>query len=318
MTITLDAALVDSERKPGVSAAAVAGVVGGIASVLSMRDSSASSLIGLSFKNISPGFLGADSLMGVTGALSAGLLLGKAVTGFKTGFVHNPAAGVLQKSFAGAVVDAPIGVVVGASGLGVPSFLGDATKHIGASAALMSSARSFSQMSRWITAARPELWIGDGERTRDERIDKSVDAWLLQLRPDLVKKRRGMWQAIEHSPDPVLQAATSAVELVKHLLIVSGVSDREVVIWAKSGARFADDAVDTSQGYERVTWIGRLRLASIRAGYDEVGQEFILTLGESGRILQRMKHDAHQYDIADVEPHLRRVDELLSLLAWRL
>jgi hypothetical protein len=31
-----------------------------------------------------------------------------------------------------------------------------------------------------------------------------------------------------------------------------------------------------------------------------------------------MKHHSHRYGVKEIEPHLERVDELLSMLAWRL
>lgn len=149
------------------------------------------------------------------------------------------------------------------------------------------------------------------------RIRRSVEAWLDEIRLDLQRKRDGMWFALEHSPDPVGQAAHSAVELLLHLFDCSGVSDGRVVTWA-SGSVHDKEALDRSGAYPRVVWAGRARMAAIKAGFDEVGQELVIDLARSGRELQQIKHRSHRFEVGEVQPHLERVEELLSLFAWRL
>lgn len=150
-----------------------------------------------------------------------------------------------------------------------------------------------------------------------QRVRRSVEAWLDEIRLDLQRKRDGMWFALEHSPDPVGQAAHSAVELLLHLFDCSGVSDGQVVAWA-TGSVHDKEALDWSGAYPRVVWAGRARMAAIKAGFDEVGQELVIELARSGRRLQQIKHRSHRFEVGEVEPHLERVEELLSLFAWRL
>jgi hypothetical protein len=146
---------------------------------------------------------------------------------------------------------------------------------------------------------------------------RSVEEWLDEVRLDLQRKRDGMWFALEHSPDPVGQAAHSAAELLLHLFDCSGVSDGQVVAWA-TGSVHDKEALDRSGAYPRVIWAGRARMAAIKAGFDEVGQELVIDLARSGRRLQQIKHRSHRFEVGEVEPHLERVEELLSLFAWRL
>jgi hypothetical protein len=150
-----------------------------------------------------------------------------------------------------------------------------------------------------------------------QRVRRSVEDWLDEVRLDLQHKRDGMWFALAHSPDPVGQAAHSAVELLLHLFDCSGVSNGEVVAWA-AGSVHDKEALDRSGAYPRVVWAGRARMAAIRAGFDEVGQELVIDLARSGRRLQQIKHRSHRFKVREVQPHLERVEELLSLFAWRL
>ena len=162
------------------------------------------------------------------------------------------------------------------------------------------------------------LDIVEIEETSSPLTTDAVAEWLGLVRVDLKRKYEGMWQALVVSVDPVLHASTSAVELLLHLCGVCGASDEEVLVWASSNPAVASEAVDMSSGYPRVTWAGRARLIAIRAGYDEVGQEFVLSLARSGSSLQRIKHHAHRYEVTAIEEHLQRVDELVTMLAWRI
>jgi len=146
----------------------------------------------------------------------------------------------------------------------------------------------------------------------------TVADWLGLVRIDLRRKYEGMWQSLLVSLDPVLHASTSAVELLLHLCDTCGASDREVVAWAHANPEMASEAVDMRSGHPRVTWAGRARLIAIRAGYDLIGQELVLSLASSGSKLQQIKHRAHRFEISDIEKHLRRVDELVTMLAWRI
>ena len=248
-------------------------------------------------------------------SLDGDLFKGSAV-GFS--YFKNPIVGLSQDSFK----HLPIGFSEGffedsAVGVAHDVFSEDMKRLIEPITASIASITT-AGLTDWMFEVRPARWLGLGVREDTNTVDRSVDTWLYQLRPDLRRKYRSMRDALESSLDPVLHATTSAVELLLHLCGVCGVSDGDVRAWAKSDAQFATEAIDTSQGFARVTWAGRARLAAIRGGFDEVGQALVVSLAESAPALQRMKHSAHHYGISDVEPHLVCVDELLSMLAWRL
>lgn len=163
-----------------------------------------------------------------------------------------------------------------------------------------------SGLTDWMSDVRPALWLGVGVRDDAKTVDRSIDAWLHERRPDLRRKYRSMWDALESSLDPVLHSTTSAVELLLHLCGVSGISDSDVRAWASTDPQFEAEAIDTSQGFARVTWAGRARLAATRAGFDEVGQALVVSLAESARVLQRMKHSAHLLQKRQTEPSWTR------------
>lgn len=275
--------------------------------------------LGVGFNSIggdpSKSFYG-DLIKGSTIGLGQSYLEVSGSSLFK-GCFGDATVGLIESSFKHLTSDLAEGLFKD-SGLGfAQGLLREETSRLMAAIASPISSGIAALLNDLASDVRPALWLGSGVCEDPKRVDQSVDAWLYQLRPDLRQKYRGMRDALETSIDPVLHAAASAVELLLHLCEVCEVSDREVRLWA-IGTQFEAGAIDARQGIARVTWAGRMRLVAIRAGFDEVGQALIISLAESARDLQRMKHSAHLHDLADVERRLMRVDELLSLLAWRL
>lgn len=225
--------------------------------------------------------------------------------------------GLLQDSFRhlpiglseGFLMDSALGVTQGFLSAEITRLL----EPINSIVASMTTTR----LTDWLPEVHPVLWLGIGVQDDARTDDRSIDAWLCQRRADLRQKHEGMWDAFLNSRDPVLHAATSAVELLLRLFRSSSVSERDVQVWAV-GTPHEAAAIDTRQGLARVTWTGRALLAAELAGYDEVGQALIVSLVQSAAILQEMKHKSHCYSADDIEPHLERVEELLSMLAWRL
>lgn len=279
-----------------------------------------SQVVGLGFKGFADELTKSwqSDLFKASGIGLAQSLLTDSGIGMASNFLKDSGVGFAQNSFK----HLPVGLqkrffqdsAVGFS----PGFFGAEMKRLMEPITTPLASGLAAGLTDWTSDPRVALSTGVGPRHDTTTVDRSVDAWLYERRADFRQKYRSMWDALERSLDPVLHSSTSAVELLMHLCGVCGASDSDVRAWAKSEPQFADEAIDKSQGFERVTWAGRARLAAIRAGFDDVGQALVVSLADSARVLQRMKHSAHRYDVSDVEPHLVSVDELLSMLAWRL
>jgi hypothetical protein len=208
--------------------------------------------------------------------------------------------------------------------------LADLDKRIGAlaqtvmSPALLGSARAIDVLGISKSTVTGAEFSRTAERTRRaqplrlvEPLEAdSIDTWLALMRADLPSKRAGMRFAIANSPDGLSQAATSAVELVDHLYELVA-SRTEVVLWASSSpypmqyVRFSDSGVPIP------TWPGRARLVAIRSGFDEVGQELLISLTKSVAQLQNVKHKSHAYTQGVVETLLSNVEDVLAMLVDR-
>lgn len=143
-----------------------------------------------------------------------------------------------------------------------------------------------------------------------------VDALLSSVRADLISKRAGMWWALRNSPDPVCQAATSAVELVDHLL-AGLASDAQVIAVGVVHER-REHYLAVRHNNLVPTSAGRARVAMFNLGRDVTAQESAATSIRIRRALVEMKHHSHKFATIDTERALHELDRLLTMLAGEL
>jgi hypothetical protein len=213
-----------------------------------------------------------NSGVGLTQNYFKDLSLGLADSYFKTAGI-----GFTQDSFKHLPIGLPEGLFAD-SALGVAQglFRAEATRLLEPITSSIASVVT-TGLADWLPEVRSALWLGLEVQQDASAADRSVDAWLYQRRKDLRQKHEGMWDAFMNSCDPVLHAATSAVELLLRLFRSSAVSEHDVQVWAM-GTSHEAVAIDNRQGQARVTWTGRALLAAHLAGYDEAGQALIVSL----------------------------------------
>jgi len=160
-----------------------------------------------------------------------------------------------------------------------------------------------------ITAARPSSKPPLSQSARDD-LAPSLDGRLLALAPDLVRKRRGMWFAVEHSPDGRPQAASSAIELGHRTLRLLAPDDL-VDSWADTPER----RVACYPRKNRPSWGGRARFVVAIAGADDMTQDLASSLAsETFHELELVKHRDHDDTGVDVRDLLVAVEQLLDML----
>ncbi len=146
-------------------------------------------------------------------------------------------------------------------------------------------------------------------------VEELLDRWLDSIDPGLSRKRAGTWHALRYSPDPVTQAASSAVELML-AVIRSFASDTEVLTKLVGTPHEKSDlAYDSRTGQFRVTWKARLRVVAQSAGLNQPDQESVMRAASAGQRLQDAKHRSNLYTTTVVRSEVNEIEDALKKLA---